>query len=104
MLSKTEKYKHALALRRAINSKKDAQAEIDAETSILTQYVKETGDKVFRWNSGLSLTYVSGCDAKPTIDAKIFLALAPKYMSKEDFEACAKQATKMAGARRASFR
>lgn len=104
MLNANEKYTHALRLRNAISAKKDAEDVIKAETQVLTAYVEETGDKTFRWKSGLSLTYVSGSPAKETVDAKQFMELARQYMTAADYEVCKAQATKMGNARKASFR
>lgn len=104
MLNASEKYNHSLRLRNAISAKKDAEEVIKEESAILCEYVDTTGDKTFRWKSGLSLTYVSGSPAKPTVDAKAFMQLAQQYMSKADYEACVAQATKMSNARKASFR
>lgn len=103
-MNASEKYNHALKLRNAISSKKDAEDIIKEESAILTKYVEETGDKAFRWKSGLSLTYVSGSPAKATVDAKQFMELARQYMTATDYAACVAQATKMGGARKASFR
>lgn len=104
MLNKSEKYNHALALRRAINAKKDAETVIKAESAVLVEYVEESGDKDFRWNSGLSLTYVSGSPAKESVDAKMFMELAKQHMTAADYAACVAQATKMGNPRKASFR
>lgn len=104
MLTKTEKYNHALALRRAMNAKKDAEQIIKAEAAILTAYVEESGDKDFRWNSGLSLTYVSGSPAKEAVDTKQFIELARRYMTAADYAACIAQSKKIGNPRKASFR
>lgn len=104
MMNASEKYNHALKLRNAISSKKDAEDIIKEESALLCRYVEETGDKTFRWKSGLSLTYVSGSPAKETVDAKQFMDLAKQYMSAADYAACIAQSKKMGGARKASFR
>lgn len=104
MLNASEKYAHALKLRNAISAKKDAEETVKEESKILIQYVEETGDKVFRWKSGLSLTYVSGSPAKEAVDAKVFMELAKRYMTQEDYDTCVAKATKMGNPRKASFR
>ncbi len=104
MLTSTEKYNHSLKLRNAISAKKDADDTIKAETAILAAYVDETGDKIFRWKSGLTLTYVSGSPAKETVDAKAFMEFARRYMDADDYEACIAKATTTSAPRKAHFR
>lgn len=100
----SEKYNTALKLRNAISAKKDAEEVIKETSADLLEYVERTGDKVFRWKSGLSLTYVSGSPAKPTVDAKAFMELAKRHMTQEDYDTCVTKATKMGNPRKASFR
>ncbi len=104
MLTPTEKFNHSLKLRKAISAKKDADDEIKKETAILAAYVDETGDKVFRWKSGLTLTYYSGSPAKKMVDAKTFMEYARHYMSPSDYEACVAKATTTSAPRKAHFR
>lgn len=106
MIIKTaaDKYNMALKLRNAISAKKDADAIIKEVSADLAEYIERTGDKVFHWKSGLSLTYVAGSPAKETVDAKVFMELARQHMTAADYDACIAQATKMSNPRKASFR
>ncbi len=100
-----QKFDCALALRRAILVKKQAERQIADLSAQLASYVEQTGDSVFEWpGKGLSLTYVRGTAPGTTTDWKRFVELAAGFMSANDYETLLKRCTKRTAGRKPSFR